>query len=451
MNITRENIDELNAVLKVKIEKDDYAEKVEKQLRDYRKKAAIKGFRPGNAPMGIIKKYYGKSILVDEVNRLVSETLTKHLVDEKVKVLGEPLPSKNVESDIDFENKSDFEFAFDIALEPEYELKITKRDKVPFYTIAVSDEMVQQTIDSHTARNGKTEEADVVIEKDLVKGTFTQLDAEGNPVEDGIVTEDAVFAVDRVEEASIRNLVLGSKKDDVIDFDVKKAFANTIDLASMLRIDRDVANNLEGNFRFTVTSISRHIPAEVNQELFDSVFGEGEVKTIDEYKAKIKQEIADTLVYQSDFRFLIDAKEKFVSKADLKLPDEFLKRWLVAVNENLTVEQIDEDYDSMRDDLAWQLIKNKLIEENDLKVSEEELLAFAKQSTLRQFQQYGLHSLPDEQLETYAKQILTNDDERRKMWDMKADEKVAAFLKENVKLEEKEVTPEEFNQLFIKK
>ncbi len=450
MNITRENIDELNAVLKVKVEKADYQEKVEGQLKDYRKKVAIKGFRQGKAPMGIIKKTYGKSILVDEVNHLVSDTLTKHLIDEKLKILGEPLPSETVKSDIDFDQEGDFEFAFDVAFEPEYELKLSKRDKVPFYLIKVDDEMIQQTIDGHTSQMGKTEEVDEVIEKDLVKGKFEQLNEEGNVAEEGVVAEDAVFAVDRVEEESIRNLVLGAKKDDVIDFEIKKAFTNMADLASMLRIEKEEAEVLNGNFRFTVQSITRHVPAEVNEELFNAVYGEGEVKTEEEYKARIKEEIQKSLVFQSDFRFAIDAKEKFVKKAGLTLPDAFLKRWLVAVNKELTAEKIEEDYANMQDDLAWQLIKNKLIEEKELKVSEEELLEFAKTSTLRQFQQYGLHSLPEEQLEAYAKQMLGNEDQRRKMLEDKGEEKVVAYLKETVKLDEKEVTAEEFNALFTK-
>jgi len=448
MNITRENIDALNAVVKIKIEKQDYAEQVEKVLRDYRKKANLKGFRPGNAPIGLIQKMYGKSVLLDEVNKLISKSLTSHIVEEKLNILGEPLPSKSAESDIDFDHKEDFEFAFDIAFAPEFEMKLSKRDKIEFYEIKVDDDMVDKTIESHLARYGSTTKAEIVEEKDLVKGRFDQLDQDGNVLDGGIVTEDSMFAVDRIEESSIRALVVGAKKEDIVDFELKKAFSNTADLASMLRVGKDVAEQLGGRFRFTVQSISRHIPAEINQELFDKVYGEGNVTSQEQYREKIITEIKESFEYQSDYRFSIDAKDKLVAKAKLTLPDEFLKRWLVAANEELTEEAVEKDYDHMQKDLAWQLIKNKIAEEHEIKVEEEDILDYAKKSTLMQFQQYGFMNVPDEQLEGYARQMLTNDDERRKMTDRKHEEKILAFVKEVVKLDTKEVTTEEFNNLF---
>jgi len=325
---------------------------------------------------------------------------------------------------------------------------LSKKDKMTYYEIKVDDEMVKQTIESHAARNGKTEEADVVIEKDLVKGKYEQLDADGNVLEGGIVTEEALFAVDKIEEKSIRALVLGSKIDDIVDFDIKKAFLNSRDLASMLRIDQEVAEQLSGNFRFTVKSISRHTPAAVNQELFDSVYGEGTISSEKEYKAKIVAEIKESFVSSSDYKLLLDAKDALVQKAKMTLPDEFLKRWLVAVNKELTKEAVEKDYDKMQSDLAWQLIKNNIIEEQQIKVEENELVDFAKKSVLMQFQQYGLMSIPDEQLETYARQTLKSEDERRKMLDRKYEEKIIGYLKETMKLESKEVTSAEFNDLF---
>jgi len=448
MNITRENIDELNAVLKVKIEKQDYEGEVDKVLKDYRKKANIKGFRPGMAPIGMIKKLYGKAVLVDEVNKLVSKTLTDHLVEEKLDILGEPLPSIKEKSIIDFENAQDFEFAFDIAFAPEFELKLSKRDKVPFYTIKVDDDMVKQTIESHTARNGKTEEGDVVGEKDLAKGKFEQLDAKGNLLEGGITAEDCLFAADRIEDKKIQKLIIGAKKDDIIDFELTKAFTNTADIASLLKISKEEAQELKGNFRFTLKNITRHIPAEINQDLFDAVFGKDNVKSEEEYKTKIVEEIQESFKYQSDYRFAIDAKEKLVAKYNLTLPDEFLKRWLLAVNKELTQDVIEKDYDNMKLDLAWQLIKNKIVSEKEIKLEEAELLDFAKKSVLMQFQQYGLSSIPDEQLEAYAKQMLSNEEEARRMAERKMEEKILEVLKETIKLDDKEVSTEEFGNLF---
>jgi len=448
MNITRENIDELNAILKVKVEKSDYETEVEKVLKDYRKKATIKGFRPGMVPIGMVKKMYGKSVLLDEVNKVVSDSLTKHLIDEKLNILGEPLPSINAQSTLDFDKDEDFEFAFDIAFAPEYELKLSKRDKLTAYEIKVDNEMIQQTIDSHTARNGKTEDTDIVEEKDLAKGNYEQLDQDNNVLEGGIVAEEALFAVDKIEEESIRGLVIGAKKDDIVDFDIKKAFSNMTDLASMLSIDKEVAEKLSGNFRFTVKSISRHIPAEVNQELFDSIYGEGNVKSEKEYKEKIIAEVKKSFVSSSDYKLLLDAKDKLVSKAKLALPDEFLKRWLVAANKELTEEAVEKDYESMQKDLAWQLIKNNIIEEQEIKVEEDEILDFAKKSVLMQFQQYGLMDIPAEQLETYAKQQLENKEEKRKIVDRKYEDKILTYLKETMKIDSKEITSNEFNDLF---
>jgi trigger factor len=448
MNITRENIDELNAILKVKVEKVDYTEQVEKVLRDYRKKANIKGFRPGMAPMGIVKKMYGKAVLLDEVNKIVSDNLTKHLVDEKLDILGEPLPSIHAKSDLDFENKDDFEFAFDIAFQPAFELKLSKRDKLTFYEIKVDDEMIQQTIDNHKSRYGNTVEADMVEEKDLVKGKFEQLNQEGNALEGGLVTEDSLFAVDKIEAENIRALVIGAKKDDIIDFEIKKAFSNNADLASMLRIEKEVAEQLEGTFRFTVQSISRHQMAELNQELFDNVYGAGTVSSEEEYKAKIVDEIKESFISSSDYKLMLDAKEKLVKKVDLTLPDAFLKRWLVAANKELTEETVEKDYPLMQNDLVWQLIKNRLIEEQSFKIEENDLLDFAKKSVLMQFQQYGLMEIPDEQLEAYAKQTLTNEDERRKMVDRIFEQKILEYLKETTKIEPKEVSMKEFEELF---
>jgi len=448
MNITRENIDELNAVVKIKVEKEDYASNVEKVLKDYRKKANLKGFRPGMAPIGLIKKMYGKSVLLDEVNKVISENLTKYISDEKLNILGEPLPSINVKSDIDLDNKEEYEFAFDIAFIPEFELKLSKRDKLPYYEIKVDDKMLQEAMENYAARYGKNEEVDEVAEKDLVKGKFEQLDSEGNVLENGIVTEDAVFAADVIKEESIRAMVIGAKKGDIIDFEIKKAFTNNADLASMLRIEKDAAENLDGNFRFTVQSISRHIPAEVNQELFDTIYRKDEVKSEEEFKEKIISEIKESFSSSSDYKLLLDAKDKLVSKAKLTLPDAFLKRWLVATNENLTEEAVEKDYDAIQKDLVWQLIKNKISEEQEIKIDEKEILDFAKQTVLEQFRQYGLTGIPDEQLETYAKQTLENKDEQRKIIDRLNEAKILDYLKNTIKIEPKEVTSEEFNDLF---
>ena len=448
MNISRENIDELNVVVTVKVDKTDYAETVEKSIKDYRKKVNLNGFRPGNAPLGLVKKMYGKAILWDELNRIVSKNLMEYIKNEKIDFLGEPLPSTSQKADIDLDNKEEFTFTFDLGLKPAIDLKLSKKDKLPFYNITVSDEMINSAIESNSYRFGKTVEADNVEEKDLVKGTFEQLAEDGNVLEGGIKTEDALFAVDRINEESIRALVIGAKKGDIIDFDITKAFTNNTDRAQMLRITAAQSESLTGNFRLTLTSISRHQPAETNQELFDIIYGKGVVNSIDEYKAKIKEEFQKELEVQSNFKFIIDAKDKLIEKADMKLPDEFLKRWIVVANEKTTPEDVEKSYPEMRKEFAWQLIKGKIATDNNIVINENDLLDAAKDQISSQFRQYGLSSLPDEQLTEFAKQSLSKEDERQHLHDRKLDEKVAAYLKETVKVDEKSVTTQEFNNLF---
>lgn len=449
MNISRQNIDELNAVINIKVEQQDYEKEVEKILKDYRKKANIKGFRVGMAPMGMIRKMYGKSVLLDEVNKIVSRSLMSYLKEEKLEILGEPMPSENSKL-ADFDKDKDFEFAFDIGLTPEFEIKLSKRDKIPYYFIKVNEDDVNKTIENQQMQAGENKEMEEVEQKDLLKGKFEQLDKKGNVIEEGIVTEDATFLVDRVEDKKIQKLMIGAKKDDIIDFDIKKAFINVADLASMLRVEKEIAETLSGNFRFTLQGISRLIPAEVNQDLFDKVYGKDIVKSEEEYKEKIREEIKKEFLYESEFRFSVDAKEKLVNKAKINLPDEFLKRWLVAVNEGLTKEKVEEDYREMQKEFAWQLIKNKIAKENEIKVEEADLTDFAKKSILLQFRKYGLSNLPEEQLEAYAKNTLSNPEEKNKMHENAWNEKVVEYIKGAVKLDEKEITVEEFSALFSK-
>lgn len=446
MNITRENVDELNAVVKINIVKDDYAEAVEKSLKDYRKKAAIRGFRPGNAPMGMVKKLYGKSALLDELNRIVYRNLMEYIKTENLDILGEPLPSLSNPSDVDVDNKEEFSFNFDLGLKPKFELGLSKKMKINYYNIAVNDEMVNSMMESNSYRYGRSEEADVVAEKDLVKADFAQLDEAGNVVADGIKVEDTMFATDRVG-ASAQSLIIGAAKGASIDLDIEKAFENETDRSSMLRISGE-NKKATGMFRLTIKGITRHIMAEANQELFDKVYGEGVVKSLDEYKARIAEDFKAELALQSDFKFGIDAKAKMLEKCKIALPDAFLKRWVVAANDNITAEQVEKDYDNMAKEFSWQLIKTQVAEENKLTVAEEDLLAEAKEALSAQFRQYGFASLPDEQLTEFAKSQLNKEEDRRNFAERSMEKKVLAVIKDAVKIEEKEVSTQEFNELF---
>ena len=448
MNITKTNIDDLNAVIKLQIVKEDYESQVNDVLKDYRKKANINGFRQGKVPMGVIKKMYGTPVLADEVNKLLSQELMKYIRENDLKILGEPLPNETEQKEINWEKDTDFEFAFDIALTPEYTLNLSKRDKMTFFKIAVDEKMIENGVEMHARRFGSNEPVEAVEEKELLKGNYAQVDAEGNLVEGGITSDDVAISLEYMADEDAKKKFVGAKKDDAVVFNPAKAFANKTDLASMLNISKEEAETLDADFQFTITEINKFVNAELNQELFDKVFGEGTVSSEEEFKNRIKEDIEKQLVNDSDYKFLIDAKEKLVKKAKMELPEAFLKRWIIATNKEMTEEQVEKDFANYVDEFKWQLIKNRLTEENELKVEQEEVMEFAKQQALMQFQQYGMMDVPEEYLTNYAQQMMQNQEEQRKIYERMMDNKIVEYLKGAIKIEEKEVSTEEFNKMF---
>jgi len=448
MNIIKEKVDELNAVLKIQVTKDDYSQKVEDVISDYRKKARVDGFRPGKVPTGIIRKMYGKGILVEEVNKLISESLTNYIRDEKLNILGEPLPNKDQKL-IDFDNDAEYEFAFDIALAPELEVKLSKKDKVPYYNIKVDNKMLETHTDNYARRFGEFMDVEETTDKEMLTGNFVQLNAEGEILEDGIASQDVRITIEYIKDADIKKTFAGKKVGDKVNFDIRKAYPSDAEIASMLRIDRDKAKLVTGDFQFEITKVQRFEKAEINQDLFDKAFGKDIVKSEAEFKAKLTEEIQKGFVKDTDYRFLIDAKQKLVEKINPSLPTEFLKRWLIAINEGkFTPEQIEEEFPRFEEDLKWQIIKDQIIRDNEIKVEENEILDLAKEVTAAQFAQYGLANLPDEQLAVYAQEILKKEGERRNLYERKFEDKVVSFIKDSVKLDEKEVTAEEYQKLW---
>jgi trigger factor len=448
MNITKTNIDDLNAVIKLQIVKEDYESRVNDVLKDYRKKANINGFRQGKVPMGVIKKMYGTPVLADEVNKLLSQELTKYIRENDLKILGEPLPNETEQKEINWEKDTDFEFAFDIGLTPEYTLNLSKRDKMTFFKIAVDEKMIDNGVEMHARRFGSNEPVEAVEEKELLKGNYAQVDSEGKLVEEGITSDDVAISLEYMADEDAKKKFIGAKKGEVVVFNPAKAFANKTDLASMLNISKEEAETLDADFQFTITEINKFVNAELNQELFDKVFGEGTVSSEEEFKNKIKEDIEKQLVNDSDYKFLIDAKEKLVKKAKMELPEAFLKRWIIATNKEMEEEQVEKDFANYVDEFKWQLIKTRLTEENELKVEQEEIMEFAKQQALMQFQQYGMMDVPEEYLTNYAQQMMQNQEEQRKIYERMIDNKIVEFLKGAIKIEEKEVSTEEFNKMF---
>lgn len=449
MNINLENIDAVNAIINLAIEKADYEKQVADVLKDYRQKATIPGFRPGKAPKGLIQKKFGTAVLVEEVNKLLSQNLSKYMVDEKLPILGEPLPNEEKTKDFDWEKDENFEFAFDIALAPEVKVSLDKRSKYKYYNIEVSEEMITQQEEMATSQLGENVPVDEAKDNSSVRGNFVQLDAEGNEVEGGIAPEGVLVAVDMIKDEEIKNAFVGGKKDDIVIFNPMKAFPNKTEVAHMLNIKPEEAETLDSDFRFTVTEILQFVKAELNEELFKKLYGEEtEVKTIEDFRAKIKSEIAANLVYSSDHKFTIDARDTLVEKTEMEIPEAFLKRWLTGINKELTQEQIDNDFPAFILDLKWQLIKDVIAKENEIQVTPEEGVEFAKKMALAQYQQYGINDVPEEQLESFANMMLEKQEEKERIFKKIAEDKVVAVVKEKVTLQEEEISQEKFNEMM---
>ena len=448
MKITRENINELNAVLKVKVEKTDYEEKVENVLKDYRKKANIKGFRPGMVPIGVVKKMYGRAVKIDEINKCVTENIQKYLTDEKIEILGDPLAKTDEQENIDFDARDEFDFSFELGLTPSIEIGISQKNKVPFYSIAIDEKMKNDYISNYTRRYGDLSKAEVTEEKDILKGKIEALDNNGTLVADGPANDFSSLAVDIIKDEEIKKSFIGLKVNESVDFDIKKAFPNDNEIAGLLKKKKEEVEGIDGNFRFTVSEITRFHPAEIGKELFDKIYGEGVVNNEEEFATKIEGEIAASLKTESDFKLMQDIKKLTIEKTDFPLPEDFLKKWLLKVNEKTSAEQIDKEFDSFRSDLKWQLIKNKVAKENEIKITEEEMQKEAENITRIQFRQYGLFYATDEQIANYGKETLKREEDAKRIADKILDDKVIGILKDVVKIEEKSVTAEEFNKLF---
>jgi trigger factor len=448
MNITKENVDDLNAILKIQVEKADYDWNVEKVLRDYRKKANIKGFRPGMVPFGIIKKMYGKAVKIDEINKIVTENIQKYLTDEKIEILGDPLPRMDDHEKIDFDIQESFTFSFDLGLAPAFEIKLSNKNKVPYYEIDADEKMKKDYLENYTRRYGKFEKAELSEEKDMLKGKIEALDADGNPLADGLFADDTTLSIDIINDKKIKKQFIGIAEKETIDFDLRKALPNDFEIAGLLKKQKDEVSGINGNFRFTVNEISRFHPAEISQELFDRIYGEGVISSEEDFRKKIDEEIIANLKHESDYKLSLDLKKFAADKTDFTLPEEFLKRWLLKVNEKTTEEQIEKEFGTFKNDLKWQLIRNQIARTNEVKITEEELQKEAENISRYQFRQYGLFYATDEQVSNYAKETLKREEDAKRIADKILEEKVIELLKGMVKLENKTVSIEEFNKLF---
>lgn len=452
MNLELQKIDDLNALLKVQVVKEDYEEKVNNILKDYRKKARFDGFRPGMVPMGMIKKMYYKPVLIDEVNKTMLENIFKYLKENDINILGEPLPSEKESKKIDFDHDEEFEFNFDLGLSPEFELKFSTRDKVPYYIIKVSDDMINQTTDQVLLQYGQYHDADKIEGECMFNADLQEVDEKGTPVDDGLKVEEANLSYGVIKDEEIKKSLLGKKAGDIVIMDIKKAYPNDTEQISILRIEKDKLPDVSSTYRLTIKKVSQFKKAEQNQELYDKIFGEGEVKSDEEFRQKVKEDIENRMLNDSEYRYKIDAKEMMLKKFNLDLPAEFLKRWLSEVNkEKYSKEQIEKDFPNFENDLKWQIIKNKIIKENHIEVTEDEALNVARQMVYMQYQQYGIRDIPEEYLNNYAKELLKKEEEKKRIFDIQYEEKVFQNLKQNIKLDNKEISKDKFDKLFESK
>ena len=441
MKIEQSELKDLMAVVTLTIEPADYQEEVAKQLKEVRHKAQMPGFRPGMVPAGLVKKMYGKGILADVLNKLVGENLQKHIEDNKLNVLGDPLPSEQSPK-IDLDNEESYTFMFDIAVAPEFDAKLTGKNKLTEYVIEVTDEMVNNQIQSYCARFGEYTQAEEVAEGDIVKGIAKQVDGE-------IVKEGAILNPAYMKQKTQQKKFIGAKKGAVITFNPTKAFGSEVEVSSLLGITKEQAEALTSDFTFEIQEITRHTDAAINGELFAKVYGENTIKDEAEFRAKVRAEIEANMAEDSKYKFGLDAKEAIMKKMEkIEFPVDFLKRWVLATNEKMTAEELEKDFDKMLEELKWHLAKDQLMKEYKVDVQKEDVEAYAKEVARMQFMQYGLMHIDDQYLTNYANEMLKNENQLRGIVERVAENKIYEALKGVVKIEQKKISHEDFGKLF---
>ena len=449
MNISFEAPDKINGLMTITLETADYQPEVDKTLKDYRKRANIPGFRPGQAPMGMIKRQFGPSVKVETVNKLLGEKLYEYVRENKIQMLGEPLPSDKQEQ-LDFESDQPLTFKFDIAVAPEFEAKLSGKDKVPYYNITVDDKLIDQQVEMYQNRSGQYEKVEQYDseERDMLKGDLREVGKEG-----GIELSDVVLMPQYIKVDDQKKLFGGCKLGDIITWNPRKAYPdNDAEVSAMLKIQKEEVKDHEGDFTFQVTEISRYVKHEVNQELFDQVFGDGNVKDEKEFRQKIADQINQQFKTDSDYKFLQDVRahvEKKVGK--LEFPEALLKRVMMNNNKDKGADFVEKNFEASIKELGWHLMKEQLVAAQDIKVDDADLKNVAKEAARMQFAQYGMSNVPDEYLENYAAEMLKKRENVDGLVDRAVDVKLTAALKSVVKLDEKDITMEDFQKLLQEK
>lgn len=449
MKISFENPDKVNGLLTLTVEEADYKDKVEKTLKDYRKKANIPGFRPGQVPMGMIKRQFGTSVKVDEINKLLGEQIYKYVNDNNIKMLGEPMPSEK-QTPVDMEAAAPYTFMFDIAVAPEFKVSLTGDDTIDYYTIDVDDALIDRQVEMFASRSGHYDKAEEYQPNDMLKGDIRELDENGNTKEGGITVEGAVMMPEYIKVDDQKKLFEGAKPGDIITFNPKKAYPdNDVEVSSLLKIKKEEVAELTSDFSYQVIEISRFVKAEVNQELFDQVYGKDAVKDEKEFRGKIADGLKNQLAADSDYKFIVDVRKYLEDKVGaLTYPDAMLKRIMLNNNKDKGQEFVDKNYDMSIKELTWHLIKEQLVADNGIKINDEDLKDTAKEAARAQFAQYGMNNIPEEYVENYAADMLKKKEYTDSLIDRSIDRKLTSVLKGVVKLNGKNVSLDEFNKMM---
>ena len=448
MNISFEIADKVNGLLTLTVEEADYQENVEKALKDFRKKANYPGFRPGMVPMGLIKKQYGASAKMDAINKLIGEQIYKYVQDNKIQMLGEPLQHEGQEPQ-DLEKPAPYTFQFDIAVAPEFSIELNGHNKIDHYTITVDDELIDRQVDMFASRLGSFESVDSYEDNDMLKGDLRELDEKGNTKEGGLTVEAASVMPNYIKNEAQKALFNGAKKGDIITMNPREAYENNAELAAFLKVKEEELGNYTGNFSYQITDIQRYKKHAVDQELFDRTFGEGEVKSEKAFRERIAEGLKEQLSVDADYKFIQDVRAYCEKKVgDLQFPDALLKRIMLNNNKERGEEFVEKNYANSLKELTWRLIKDQLVAAHNIKVDDKDVLEAAKETARVQFAQYGMNNVPDDYVENYAKEIMKKRENVDGLVDRASDIKLCEALKKVVKLNEKEISLEDFNKMM---
>lgn len=447
MKVSFDCPDKINGLLTVTIEEDDFKNDVEKELKNYRKRANVPGFRPGMVPMGLIRRQYGNAVKMDVVNNKLSEEVNKYIQDNKINMLGMPLGSEK-QTPVDLEKDAPYTFMFDIAVAPEFDIELSDKDAIDYYDITVDDKLVDQQVDGFASRFGAYQKAEEYKEGDVLKGDLRELDAEGNTKEGGVEVEGATVMPQYLKDDDQKKLFEGAKAGDIITFNPYKAYAGGAEVATLLKVEREKKDDYQGDFSYQITEVQHFEKHAVDQELFDQVFGKDEVKDEKSFREKIAEGVKRQLATDEDFRFLQDLRKYAEEKVgQLTYPDALLKRVLKENNKDKDDEFINKNYEASLKDLTWSLIKNKLAEKAEVKVNDDDVKNVAREIARAQFAQYGMQNVGEEYVNNYAEELLKQRDTVNQFAERAVDEKLVAAIKPVVKLNHKEISLEDFNKM----